>query len=82
MHEKIRSSEPCAVTIPHSEIKVIELIDPTLKGVTKCHPNTQVDTETLLIDSLTNSGYLIQKVHIATKCCNDFSGVRILKVYA
>ena len=74
-------SESGTTTIPESEITTIELIDPTLKGVTKCHPNTQMDTETLFIDSVTNSGYLIQKVHKDPRCCNDFSGVRILKVY-
>ena len=66
--------------ISESQITTIELVDPTLKGVKKCHPNTQIDTETLFIDSATDSGYLIQKVHKDKKCCNDFSGVRILKV--
>ena len=80
IHAPFYFSELGTITIPHIEIKIIELIDPTLKGVTKCHPNSQVDTESLLVDSLTHSGYLIQKVHIAKKCCNDFSGVRILKV--
>ena len=80
MLKQICNSTSGKTTIPESEITIVELKDPTLKGVTKCHPNTQIDTETLFIDSVTDSGYLIQKVHIGTRCCNDFSGVRIFKV--
>jgi len=74
------SSTGGKVTIPESQITTIELNDPTLSTSSSCIPKSQIDTEAMFIDPISNSGYLIQKVHDHPKCCNDFSEVTIFQV--
>ena len=74
------SSTSQKVTIPESQITTIELNDPTLTTSSSCIAKNQIDTESMFIDPISNSGYLIQKVHTNPKCCNDFSDVGIFEV--
>ena len=67
------------VTIPECEITTVELNDPTLTTSSTCVTKKQIDTETMFIDPITNSGYLVQKVH-DVKCCYDFTEVTLFRV--
>ena len=69
------------ITISKSDVTTIELHNPRITNTSNCESKSQIDTESMFIDSITKQGYLVQKIHPSyRKCCYDFDLLTIFKV--
>lgn len=77
----VSNSSGGEATIPESDVTTIELHDPRINNSSQCESKSQIDTESMFIDSVTQKGYLVQKIHPSyRKCCYDFDNLTIFKV--